>query len=839
MERALQDVRYAIRRLIKSPGFTLLTVAMIAVGVGVNTALFSAVNAVLFRPLQVERPSELVEIYTADAGGTPATSSYPDLEDIRAERATFAAVLAYSPTVVSMTADARTRMLYGEAVSGDYFQALGIRLVRGRAFTAEEAARGGPMAAVVSHAFWQKQLGGAEDVIGRTLSFNGRRVTVVGVAPGSFRGLLFGLAAEFWLPLSTEEQLMPRAAPAAASDAASTRPSSGSSDVRIGGGGTRLEGRGNRSLFIKARLARGVTPEQANARMAVVAARLGAAFPVTNKDRAITVRPTSDVRLHPEIDKVVKPFAALVLAFPMLVLLVVCANVAGLLLSRASARRREVAIRLAIGASRARLVRQLLTESIVLAFAGGAAGFAFAWLALRALVNIAPPMPVPIPIDLPLDARVLTFNAAAAMIAALAFGLAPAFQASRPDLVPALKGEATPLLRASRRFGLRSVLVVSQVAVSLVLLVAAGLFARSLQQAKDVPLGFERERLVIVMPGLVFTPASPAEVVTRQDALRDRLAVLPGVTAVALTDRVPLEASFSTRPFVPDGETYDERRTPEVDVTDVDAQYFRTFGIPILRGRGFTTHDDRDSARVAIVSEALAKRFWPGQDAVGRRFRFGDSTRTAIEVVGVARDTRVRTLGEEPRPYVYLSYLQHPDSKQIVLRTAGDPATLIPAIRREIQAFDADMPILALQTMPEHLGLMLYLPRAGAWMLGIFGALGLLLAAMGLYGVIASAVSQRTREIGIRMALGATPGDVLRVVMRDGMLLVCVGVAAGLLLAAFAAQPISSYLYGIKGLDPLAFGVQSLVLVAAAFTAMLAPAWRAIRVHPTVALRQE
>jgi predicted permease len=839
MDPFLQDVRYACRRLLKAPGFTVLTVAIIALGVGVNTALFSAVNALLLRPLPVDRPSELVEIYTGDSGGTPATSSYADFEDIRAERETFSAVIAYSPTVVSLTADSRTRMLYGETVSGEYFQALGIRPVRGRAFTAEETTRHGPLAVVLSYAFWQKQLGGAEDVIGRSLNFNGRPVTIVGVAPGSFRGIVFALAAEFWLPLATEEQLMPRATEQPADNAGNTRPSSGSSDVRVGGGGTRLEGRGNRSLFIKARRAPGVTTEQANAHMAVVAARLGAEYPVTNKDRAITVRDSSDVRVHPEIDKVVKPFAALALVFPLLVLLVACANVAGLLLARAGARRREVAIRLAIGASRGRLIRQLLTESAVLALTGGAAGFGFAWLALQAFVNITPPMPVPIPLDLPLDARVLAFNTAAAIVAALAFGLAPAVSASRPDLVPALKGDATPLQRMSRRFSMRSLLVVSQLAVSLVLLVAAGLLTRSLQQAKDVPLGFERERLVIVMPGLVFTPATPSEIVTRQEALRDRLQALPGVVSASLADRVPLEASFSTRPFVPDGETYDERRTPEADITEVDTEYFRTLDVPILRGRNFTTHDDRDSARVAIVSEALAKRFWPGQDAVGRRFRFGDATRTAIEVIGVAKDTRVRTLGEDPRPYVYLPYLQNPNSKQIVLRTSGDPAALVPAVRREIQLFDPEMPIMSLQTMSEHLGFILYLPRAGAWMLGIFGGLALVLAAMGLYGVIASAVAQRTREIGIRMALGATPRDVLRVVMRDGLILVSVGVAGGLLLAAFAVQPLSGYLYRIRGLDPLAFSVQSLLLIASAFAAMLVPAWRAIRVQPTQALRQE
>jgi predicted permease len=837
MERLFQDARYACRRLVKSPGFTVLTVAIIAVGVGVNTALFSAINAILFRPLPVERPSELVEIYTADAQGTPATSSYPDFEDISAETETFSSVLAYSPTVVSMTTDSRTRTLYGEAVSGNYFRALGIRPVRGRAFTAEETARGGPTAVILSYGFWQKELGGAEDVVGRTLRLNGRRVAVVGVAPGSFRGIVFGLAAEFWMPLTTEDQLRPleEAAPA---DSGNTRPSAGSSDVRLGGSRTRLEGRGNRSLFIKARLAPGVTTEQAAARMSVVAARLAAEYPVTNKDRAITVRSSAEVRLHPEIDKVVKPFAALALAFPLLVLLVVCANVAGLLLARAGARRKEVAIRLAIGASRGRLIRQLLTESIVLALAGGAAGLGLAWVALRAIVNITPPMPIPIPLDLPLDGRVMAFNAAAAMVAALAFGLAPAFNASRPDVVPALKGDLTSM-RVSRRFSLRSLLVVSQLAVCLVLLVVAGLFTRSLQQAKDVPLGFERDRLVIVMPGFIFTPATPAEIVTRQEALRDRLRALHGVAAATLTDRMPLEASFSTRPFVPDGETFDERRSPEADITEVDPEYFRTLGIPILRGRGFSTHDDRDSARVAIVSEALARRFWPGQDPVGKRFRFGDITRTPIEVVGVAKDTKVRTLGEEPRPYVYLPYLQAPDAKQIVLRTAGDPAPLVSAIRREIQAFDPDVPIMTLHTMREHLGFMLYLPRVAAWMLGIFGGVGLLLAAMGLYGVIASTVAQRTREIGIRMALGATPRDVLRVVMQDGAILVSVGLGVGLLLAGLAAQPLSSYLYSVKGLDPIAFGAQSLLLVGSAFAAMLVPAWRAIRVQPTRALRQE
>ena len=799
-----------------------------ALGIGANTAIFTLVNTVMLKPAAIERPDRLVEVYTYDSdGATPATSSYPDYLEVR-DLPVFEAAAAYQLTILNRSENGVTSVLFAESAAGNYFSTLGVRPLIGRAFAPADDRAGAPPTTVLGHAYWQRQFGGDPGVLGRTLTLNGRPVTVIGVAPPAYKGGLVGFVVDLWVPLNIDYDLHPD-------------------------GRDRVQ-RGNRSLFTKARLAEGVSLAEAQAAIDVTAARLSAAYPDSNRDRKMALFASNDVRLHPLIDKAIAPIAALLMAVPGLVLLIACANVANLLIARASGRAREIAVRLAVGASRTRLVRLLLAESLTLSALGGAAGLASAWWLLRLVQGWAPPgLPLPIALDLSMDLRVFWFTVIISFATGIVFGLAPALQATRPDLVPALKDEgAGGLLRSYRRFGLRNALVVTQVTVSLVLLSAAALFVRSLQRAQDIDPGFERERAVILMPVSVLGGVKKADRTTVTEALRDRLAAIPGVESVALTDRVPLGAMVRTTGIVVDDQQPDQYgRGVDVDYAIGDASYFTTMRIPILRGRNFTPQDDKTTPNVAIVSEAFVARFWPGIDPLGRQIRFATGIRTdpqgdataedlaPMTVVGVARDTKVRTLGEDPRPYLYRPWRQTDSDMSFVLRTAGDPALLVNTVRQTAQAAQPDLAILSLYTMREHLALMLTPPRLAAAMLAVFGTLAVLLASLGLYAVVAFTVARRTKEIGIRVALGASRRQVVSLVVREGMALVAVGVGLGFVLAAALTRPLGAYLYGLDGFDPLTFGSVAAVMAGTALVANYLPARRAVRVDPLKAIRYE
>jgi predicted permease len=540
------------------------------------------------------------------------------------------------------------------------------------------------------------------------------------------------------------------------------------------------------------------------------------------------------------------------MAVPGLVLLVACANVANLLLARASGRTREIAVRLAIGASRGRLVRLLLAESLTLAGTGGAFGLSLAWALLRLVQGWTPPgLPIPVALDLAMDSRVVVFTALVSIATGVVFGLAPALQATRPQLTPALKDDVGAL-RSYRRFGLRNGLVVAQVAVSLVLLTGAGLFVRSLQRAQDIDPGFERQRAIILTPATFLAGLDPDQRRALSERLREGLAAIPGVEQVALADRVPLGAQVRTTMVVVDDQQPDANgRGIEVDYTINDVGYFGVLRIPIVRGRDFMPRDDKSSPNVAIVSEAFAARFFPGVDPIGHTIRFatglnrdpkGDEASTRIEpltVIGVARDTKVRTLGEDPRPYFYRPWRQTDESMALVIRTSGDPAPLVETVRRTALSVDADLPILSLNTMQQHLSLMLTPPRLAAAMLGIFGAFAVLLASMGLYAVVAFSVAQRTKEVGIRIALGATRAQVVGLVVREGMALIAIGIALGLVLAAVLSQPLGAYLYGLDRFDPVTFASVAAIMAGTALLANYLPARRAVRIDPLKAIRYE
>ncbi len=820
MDTVLSDVQYAFRRLRASPGFALAALTTIAMGIGANTAMFTIVNAVMLRPMAVDRPERLVEIYTTDRDGIPATSSYPDFLDLRDQPVFEGGIAAYNPTLLYRSDAGQSTPLLGEAVSGSYFEVLGLRPTLGRFFGPDEDRAGAPGVVVLGHGYWRRRFGADPGVLGRTLTLNGDVATILGVGPTSYAGGIAAVAVDVWVPLNFDFD--------ASGDRAAFRTE-----------------RGTRSLFMRARLADGASVEQARAALQVEAGRLAAAYPDTNRNRMLTVLPVSDIRFHPAVDRVLAPVAVLVMAVPGLVLLIACANVANLLLARASGRTREIAVRLAIGAGRGRLIRQLLTESTVLSVIGGALGLILAWWLMRLAEGWKPEgLPIPLVLDLRLDHRVLWFTVVASIATGLVFGLAPALQATRPSVVPALKDEGGVVFQSHRRFGLRNGLVVAQVAVSLVLLTAAGLFVRSLQHAQEIDPGFERERAVIFTPALLLTDMSTEARVALTDALRERFAALPGVERVALADRVPLGASVRTTDVLVDDMTADANgRGVDVDQGIIGPGYFAALGIPLLNGRDFSETDSATAPGVAIVSEAFARRYWPNRDAIGGRVRFparaGRPERPVMQVIGVARDTRVRTLGEEPRPYLYLPYRQTDEDVGFVIRTAGAPAPLVPVVRREALALKPDLPIFELETMREHLSLMVTPPRLAAMLLGASGTLAVLLASLGLYAVVAYSVARRTKEIGIRVALGAGRGQVMLLVVREGMALVGAGIALGFVLTLALTRPLGAYLYGLESFDPLTFGSVAAVLAGAALLANYLPARRAVRVDPLKAIRYE
>ena len=819
------DFRYALRRLIASPGFTLAALATMALGIGANSAIFTIVNTVMLKPAAFERPDRLVEVYTYAPDGTPVTSSYLDYLDLRA-LPVFSGTAAYEMTLLNRAERGTSSIIFGEAVAANYFSVLGIQPAIGRTFVADDDKAGAPPTALLGHAFWQRNFGGDPNVLGRTLTLNGRDVTVVGVVPSSYKGGLVGFVVDLWIPLNINYDLSP--------------------DNRD------RERRGNRSLFGKARLADGVSIAQAQAAADVLSARLSSSFPDSNQNRRFGLFATTDVRIHPNIDSALAPVAVLLMAVPGLVLLVACANVANLFLARATGRTREIAVRLAVGASRGRLLRLLLAESLTLSAAGGIAGLLLAWWTLRLVQGWTPPgLPLPVALDLGMDQRVVWFTLAMSLATGVVFGLAPALQATRPSLVPALKDEAIGGLRSYRRFGMRNVLVVTQVAVSLVLLTAAGLFVRSLQRAQDIDPGFERERAIIVNPAARLSGLKADERRQYADALRDRLIGLPGVTDVVLTDRVPLGAMVRTTAIVVDDQQPDANgRGVEVDYGINDGGYFRALGIPILRGRDFTPQDTTSAPNVAIVSEAFAKKFFPGADPIGHTIRFatgvgsdprGNQSESAIApmtVVGIARDTKIRTLGEEPRPYFYRPWRQTDEDIALVVRTAGDPASLVNSVRQTVVDLNPGVAFI-LTTMREHLALMLTPPRLAAAMLSGFGLLAVALASLGLYAVVAYSVARRTREVGIRIALGATRGQVISLVVREGMVLVAVGIVVGLVIAGVATQPLSAFLYGLDRFDPITFGSVAVIMIATALLANYIPARRAVTIDALRAIRYE
>ncbi len=817
MKTLLQDLRYGLRMLWKTPGFTLVAVVSLALGIGLNTAIFSIVNVILIRPVpMVKDQSRVVWLR--------ASISYPDYVDYRGQTQSFAGMAAATGTSeFSLARGGEPELIKGEYVTENYFDVLGVGALAGRTFAGAEGQTPIPVVVLSEH-LWRTRFDSDPAIVGRQISISGLGFTVVGVAPKNFIGTEAGLNRELWVPLSMQPVLNPPEASRAADPLSN-----------------RFQERDSRWLAIFARLKPGVSREQAGAELTNVARHVAEAY--RGKVSAETLRSVQLLSMNGGMDprdrEEALPLAGIVIVVVALVLLIACANLASLLLARAAVRRRETAIRQALGATRPRLVRQWLTESILLGVAGGALGLLLALWANQLLISYLQTTPLA-SLDLGIDWRVLAFTLGVSVITGIVFGLAPALQASRLDIVMALKSEDAQRA-GSRRSRLRAVFVTAQVTLSVVLLVGAGLFIRSLQSANTIDPGFRVDRALTVPINLGLLRYKEFEGENFYRNLLARVEAQPGVERASLVRFAQLGFSFAQFHVFKEG-SRDKRRDEGISTgfNVVGPNYFKTMETPLVRGRDFSETDRKGAPGVVALNQTLAATLWPGEDALGKRVSVSGPKGPFLEVIGVARDGKYRSLGELPHPYIYRPLLQSYDPKMtLVVRTKGEPQSVAAAVREQIRALDANLPVADVKTLRDQLDLSLFPSRVAAWTLGGFGVLALLLAAIGIYGVVSYSVAQRTREIGVRMALGAKEKDVLRLVLGEGLFVIAVGLALGLLLAFAATRVIVGFLYGVGATDPLTFAGVPLLLGFIALVASYIPARRATKVDPLVALRYE
>lgn len=808
-----QDLRYAARSLLRNPGFTTIGVLTLALGIGLNSAVFSATEALLLRPLPgVRNADELVQVYRSYSTSLDyGSSSVPHYLDLR-KRMTdvFSGVATWTYVPLSLSADGRNQRIMAQIVSANLFSVMGVGAERGRTFVAaEDQGVGAHAVTVISHTAWTTRFGSDPQIVGRSIVLNGYTYTIVGVTPPDFRGPLPLASPVLWVPLMQAGHVRP-------------------------GEERTLENRGRNNMNVIARLAPGITVEQARQRLTAVQAALTEEFPDEYRRTGMLLVPQSEAGIHPQFRGAQVGLTAMVMGVVALLLLIACVNVANLFLARARGRWREMSLRLSLGARRGRLVRQLLTESLLFSLLAGGAGLALAWLVISMANRIRLPMDIAIDPDLRINAIVLIFTVGVSLITGIVFGLAPALQATRPSLVPALKGEAPAGGGKSR---MSRALVVAQLALSLTLLVVAGLFGRSLRNATNIDKGFNSDNLLTAGLDLGLQGYDRARAEQLFATLKSRLELQPNVRAVGYAELIPLNLNSQQRGITLPGYTPSENENMEVDYTAASPGYFEAMGIPIIAGRAFTARDDSAAARVLVVNRQFAERFWQGASPLGRTVRLGERDYT---IVGMVPNGKYRTLGESPLPYMYMPHAQAwQDAMTIYIRTTGDPLDVAPALRSEVAALDANLPVSDLRTMNNALGTALLPARLTGTVIGVFGLLGLCLAAVGLYGVISYSVAQRTREIGIRVAVGAAHRQVLGLVMRQGMLLVAIGTAFGTAGSIAAWSLARGLLYGDATLDPATMFIVIAVLTAVAALAIWVPARRAARVDPVIALKSE
>ena len=825
-----QDLRYAIRMLAKQPGFTAAVVLTLALGIGANTAVFSLVNATLFQRLPVPNRDSLVYVYRGASG----VFSYPGYLWLRDGNHVLDGLAAWGGITASLNSGDSAELVSGVIVTGNFFDILGIRAEHGRLIsTADDGKPGGHPVAVISHDFWQTRFAGTPDIVGREVRLNGHPFTIIGIAPPGFPGPQLGTVRNLYVPMMMQAIMRPPRAGY-----------SGEMNPDL------LNHRTNSWLSGVGRLKPGVTVEQARAELDVLANTFAQTLPTNGPPvrHSANVVPIDTGNAG---DRQRMVAVALLLGGVVgTVLLIGCANIANLLLSRAASRRRELAVRLAIGASRARIVRQLLAESFLLSLIGGAAGVGLASILVRVFKAAAPPAGALPAFDFVVDQRALWFSLGLSMATSIVFGLVPALKASKPNVVPALR-EAADTENRGRRFGLKRSLVVVEVALALPLLIAAGLFVRSLQSAQHIDPGFDPEKLLSASLNvnlLRYTTVRGREFYRQ---IAERIERLPGVESATLARVAVLTGGARVLSLHVEGrgDSHDLMRSEggavtrdprAVNVNIVGPRFFQTLGIPLVVGRDFTDQDAPDRPLVTIVNGTLATMHYGGDSPVGKRVSFDGPNGPWREIVGVARDSRYGALAEDALPVAYLPLSQNHETGMVLYaRTSVPPETLITAVRREIQALEPNLPVPNLQTVTDTIGSSLYGPRMGAWLLSGFGVVGVLLAMVGIYGVLSFSTARRTREIGIRLALGATTRNVFALIIRDGMRLVIVGIAIGIALSLVASRSLATFLYGVAPSDVATFIVTTVLFIGVALAACAIPARRAMRVHPSSALRQE
>ncbi|HKM91830.1 MAG TPA: ABC transporter permease [Candidatus Acidoferrales bacterium] len=821
MDTLLQDVRYALRQLRRSPGFALVAVLTLALGIGANTTIFTVVNAVLLRPLPVEDPEHLVAVLGTDARNSTAQQqflpmSYLNFQDLRDKNEVLTGMAAFTQAGVNLSGAGNPEQLNAALVSGNYFDVLGVHAALGNTFDREQAKKtGGYPVVVLSYGFWQRRFGADRSIVGKPITLNQQPYTVIGVASKSFQGTFTVGTPDLWIPDAMHDQVL------------------------TGIAKEWFLQRRPLMMFAFGRLRSGVSLQQAQANLQTIAAQLAKEYPNENEGRNVRLLPLAITTLGANGRDAIVMAGALLMTVVGLVLLIACANLANLLLARGADRRKELAVRMSLGATRSRLVTLLLTESVLLALAGGGAGLAISIGFRSVLMAFRPPFLNPGDIDMTMDPRVLLFTIVLALGTAFAFGMLPAWQAIRFSLNDTLKEGGGRSGSGGGRHTVRNGLVVVEVALSMIALIGSGLFLSSLHNAQQIDPGFETKNLLVMSFDLGaqnYTEAQGREFYRR---LMERLRAIPQVRDASVASNGPLAGGLARTVFPEGVDPTDRRNGVLTAVNQVDTEYFKTTGTSILHGRGFAETDREGAPLVAVVNQAFADKFFPGQDALGKRFRCWGET-WILEIVGVARTAKQNSLGEDPTPAFFLPMLQqYSPGVTLHVRTAGDPMAAMPTVRSAVQELDRQLPLVQVQTISQVLDAVLWPARFGAMLLLVFGLLALTLAAIGIYGVMSYSVQQRQQELGIRLALGAQKRDVLRLVLGQGLWLAGAGALVGLVAAFLLGRAVSALLFGVQAVDPVTFTGVPLVLIGVALLACYIPARRATRVDPIIALRYE
>jgi putative ABC transport system permease protein len=808
MDTLLQDIRYAFRMLAKKPGFTLAAVLAIAIGIGANTAIFSVVNAVLLRSLPYKDPDRLTVVFShrRDSIRGSGSAAYLDAVDWKKQTQSFEDMAMFRSTGYTLTGEGEPERIIGARVSAEFFPLLGVETIEGRAFRAEEDTPGAERVLVLGHGLWQRRFGGNASIIGQSLTLNGQSYTVIGILPPNFKFPIDVADAEMWSLVAHD------------------------GEVR--------EQRGAHYLKVIGRLKPGISLGEAQAEMDAIAARLEQQYPAENTGRIVNLLP-----VYEQLVGSIRPALLILLGAVGLVLLIACSNVANLMLARAAARTKEIAIRTALGASRRRVIRQLLTESLLLAIVGGGAGLLLALWGIELLIALGP-TDIPRLSDIGIDGPVLWFTFVASILTGIIFGLAPALKASKPDLNESLKEGGRGSSESFSRHSMRNLLVVSQMAFTLVLLVGAGLLVKSFLRLQQVDPGFIPENVMTMRVSLPsrYEEAGQAAAFFRQ--VTERIENLAGVESVGAISIDPLSGRNTRTTFNIKKRPFPENDEPPSELRAITPGYFRTMGIPILKGRDFAEQDEKGKPGAIIISDTMARKHWPDEDPVGQVISIGVSVSedepTEWEIVGIVSDVKHFSLDSDAVPMMYVPHAQQPWSfMTLVARSSSEPIQLASAMRSQVLSIDRDQPVSDVRTMKEIVASSIAQQRFYMLLLALFAALALVLAAVGIFGVMSYSVTERTREIGIRMALGAQTRDVLKHVVGQGMMLTFAGLVIGLVGSLLLTRFMSKMLYEVDTFDPVTFAAISLLLVSVALLACYIPARRATKVDPMVALRYE